>query len=702
MTRSRIDRPFEHRLAAVWFADIVGYSRLASDDEDAALRLVRLFQAIVREETARYDGTVVKFLGDGALALFGSADAAVRAALALRKSFGARASATGSAAHLRIGVHLGDVVAAPDGDLYGDGVNTAARIQAQTEPGRIEVSEDIWRQLRHRAGFELEPLGERSLKGLAGPIVVYAVVAAPEGPPGAVEAPAVTGMADLTKDRGPRWKRLAFPAALGLVGIMAIVGLWLRNGAEATSDPPRPPSAPPAGAPGSPPSSVAVLPFVDMSPAQDHEYFSDGMSEELIDALSRVPGLRVASRTSSFAFKGKNADIREIGSSLGVEAVVEGSVRAAGDRLRVTAQLIDAESGYHLWSERYDREAEDVFAVQEEIARSIVRALDIELRGDPSLVARPTDNHGAYDLYLRGVFFKNKRTEEGLLEAIDLFEQALEKDPDFALAWAGIATSQNLLRSRGYRSVEETIELERAAVKKALELDDGLSEAHLSLAWIRFNHDWDWQGAGEEFERAVDLDPRNAEARHWYSHYLVAMGRFGESEEESRRALELEPLNVIMSTHLGWHYLQARQYDRAVEQLLSAAALDSHDLLTFGLLAQALAARGDSTRALAECEKVTNGSPPDFQALGSAGYVFALLGRRERALEIRQEQAKRGRHYDLALIDLALGNHESALQELRRGYEKRASGLPQLAVDPRLDALRGDPRFQALVRELGL
>jgi adenylate cyclase len=307
-----------HHLVALWFADIAGYSDRAAEDERAALQLIDLLQTLSRETVGRYDGRVVKFMGDAVLAEFPSTELAVRAAVALSKRYAEQSAGTGRIHNLRIGVHIADVAVDSDGDLYGDGVNAAARVQEAAEPGQVVLSQDVWRQLRGRTEFQFESLGDRSLKGV-GPIGLYVVT---------VE----------------------------------------KSNTRLHPSPARSETTQRANEIKAEIHSIAVLPLADLSPQHDQEYFSDGVAEEILNALTKVAGLHVPARTSCFAFRGTNVDAREIGKRLGVEAFLEGSIRKAGNRLRIMVQLVETQNGYHLWSERFDREIEDIFAIQDEIA----------------------------------------------------------------------------------------------------------------------------------------------------------------------------------------------------------------------------------------------------------------------------------------------------------------------------------------------
>jgi TolB-like protein/class 3 adenylate cyclase/Flp pilus assembly protein TadD len=693
----------DRRLAAVWFADIVGFTELSSRDEDAAMKLVDVFQAVARKAVQERGGTVIKFLGDGGLAVFPSADAAVRAGLAARREFEGRATVAGPPARLRIGIHVGEVISKPDGDVYGDGVNTTARIQHEAAPGQVVVSEDVRRQIRQRADFRLEQLGERTLRGLDEPIRLCAVLSGPEEL--ATRRPEEMSGAEGREATARISSRpsISLPIAAAIaVMLLAAVGLgWWALGDREAGNPLA--EAEPQAATGTAAteiaSSIAVLPFADLSPGGDQEYFGDGMTEELINALTRIEGLDVVSRTSAFAYKGQNLDVREIGRRLGVGTVMEGTVRVAGDRLRITAQLIDVKNGYHLWSETYDREMADVFAIQEEIARAIVTELEPELASRRGrLVPQGTGDPEAYRLYLQGRFLWSQRTLEATTRAIEVFEAAIRADTSYALAYTGLADSYESLRGRGYRTAEETIEKQRAAVERALELDPRLSEAHKSLANLLFNQDWYWKAADREFAQAIELDPRNAEAAHSYSHYLIAMGRVDESLEQSLNAIEISPYDDGIRSHLGWHYLFARDPVRAV------GAMSPEGSGYGAFLARGYQLLGRNAEALVQCEKAIQERPSDAFLMGFVGFVYAQLGHEREALEVARKLEAMGdqTRYDVAVIHVGLGDNERAFALLEQGYERRSPRMVYLNVDPRLDDLRSDPRFATLLRRMRL
>ncbi|MDQ3523178.1 MAG: tetratricopeptide repeat protein [Gemmatimonadota bacterium] len=456
--------------------------------------------------------------------------------------------------------------------------------------------------------------------------------------------------------------------------------------------------------------SIAVLPFLDMSPDGGTEYLSDGMTEELINALAQVNGLRVASRTSAFALKGTNQDVREIGQKLNVDAVLEGSVRSAGSQLRVSAQLVSTENGYHLWSRTYQREMRDVFAIQEEIARAIVNTIRGRLAHEQSapLVQSHTNDLEAYQLYLRGRFFWNQRDnsqrrEETLRSAINYFQAALQRDPNYALAYSGLADA--------YASVPPGISRDvayaraKTAALRALELDETLAEAHTALARILVVQEWDWQRAGREYQRAIELNPGYATAHQWYGMYLISLGRLDEALMELNTAQQLDPLSLAVNNDLGRALYYARRYDEAIEQYRKIIQLYPSSADAHLNLALTYAEKSVLESAIRELRTWANLSGDEPQAL--LGYTYAAAGRRDEALRILgelEERAKTARvsPVGMAVIHARLGNHDRAFALLEQAVQERSPFVLFLKVHPRLDPLRSDPRFTQLLRQVGL
>jgi serine/threonine-protein kinase len=455
--------------------------------------------------------------------------------------------------------------------------------------------------------------------------------------------------------------------------------------------------------------SVAVLPFTDMSPQQDQEYFCDGMAEELISALTNLEGLQVASRTSAFQFKGKAYSICEIGRRLNVQNVLEGSVRKAGNRLRITAELVSIADGYHLWSEKYDRELEDIFAIQDEISLAIVDKLKPKLlAGEKAkLVKRFTDSQEAYNLYLKGRYFWNRRYEVGMQRGLVCFQQAIDIDPLYALAYTGIADSNNFLGLYGLLRPLEAYPRAKEAAEKALEIDDTIAEVHASLGWIRMYFNWDWSAAEKEFRRAIELNPNYATAHEWYSMLLAAMGRYDEAITEIKRAQELDPLSLIVNAMVGCNYYFARQFDRAIEQLQKTLELDPNFSMTLLFLGAAYAGKAmwkDAISALQKLAYLSEGRPFAAAFLGS---VQAMSGQREEALKTLGQLDKVSAKvyfspWHRALIHMGLGDKDRAFECLEKAYLERESFFAFLNELPLIDSLRSDPRFATLVKKTGL
>jgi serine/threonine protein kinase/tetratricopeptide (TPR) repeat protein len=458
-----------------------------------------------------------------------------------------------------------------------------------------------------------------------------------------------------------------------------------------------------------PTRSVAVLPFVNASPDPENEYLSDGITDELIDALVKVEGLRVASRTSVFALKGKALDVRAIGSLLGAAVVLEGSVRKMGNRLRITAQLTSTEDGRLLWSQRYDRTLDDVFAIQDEISRTIVSTLRASSFADLTapVPKRYTENVKAYGLYLKGRYAWNKRTQEGVTEGIGFFEQAIAEDPRYALAYTGLADSYAL--HVDYRSVPvaEGFERAKAYARQALELDDTLAEAHASLAWSRFIYDWDWDAAGREFRRAIALDPRYATARQWHAMLLTSQGATDAALAEGHRALELDSTSVSVRRSLGWAYFYARRYDQARYHLHRAIAMNPTAVETYRILGLTFALQGDMAEAERVLREALELPAAGAYTLAGLAYVLGRTGREREARAVLADLEARARDdyvspVAFATVYLGLGERDRALDWTERAYQERRGWLAYLKVNAIMDPLRGMPRFEALVRKMRL
>ncbi len=451
------------------------------------------------------------------------------------------------------------------------------------------------------------------------------------------------------------------------------------------------------------------MPMANISADPNDEYFADGMTEELISRLSKMAGLRVIARTSVMKYKRTAKSIVEIGRELNVGTILEGSVRKSGNKIRITAQLVDAQTEEHLWSQDYDRQLEDVFAIQSEIAQRIARALRIRVLKAESLEIRKkaTQNLDAYPLYLKGRYFLNLRTEEGLKKSIEYFEQALGKDPTYALAYTGLADCHALLALFEFRPPKDAFPKARSEAERALEIDDKLAEAHSSLGIVRFQYDWDWSLAEAEFKRAVELNPNYPTAHQFYADYLKAMGRFEEALAEMRFAQVLDPLSLSINTGLGHVLYLSRQYDLAIEQYQKTIRLDPTYVQARLWFGRPYLQKGMYKEAIAELEQAVTLSGGSTISLAMLGHARASAGERNEVEKILEKLLERSKgqyvpSYWIAVLYVGLKDKEQALVWLERAFQDRSSWLVWINVEPRFDFLRSDSRFSSLVARMRL
>ncbi len=453
---------------------------------------------------------------------------------------------------------------------------------------------------------------------------------------------------------------------------------------------------------------LAVLPFANMSPSKDDEFFSDGLTEEIISALACIPEIKVIARTSAFALKGKQDDIRHIADTLGVTKIIEGSVRKSGNRIRVTAQLINASDGTHQWSQRYDRELSDVFAVQEEIAAAIAQALQVTLAPKSASAQRNQPSLPAYEAYLRGRHLWNKRTADSLMKAIQFYQQALDHDPGFAPAFAGIADCYLILATFAFASPVVGMPRAKAAVTRALELDPGLEESRATLGCIRSFYDWDWAGAEREFQRAIAFAPKYSVARQWYGASLCSIGRFAEGREQLRAALQLDPLSPMIGTQLAVGYYLERRHNDAIRECANVLDLDPGFWVAWYYLGVSQEALGGPDDAMPSLKKAVHLSAEGPVACASLGHALARSGKKEEAERVLSALQRRSESgyippYAMALVCCGLGRNSDALAWLEQALEERSPAIALwLKGEPQLDLLRSDIRFQRILQSAGL
>jgi adenylate cyclase len=636
----------QRRLAAVMFTDIVGYSSLTQKNERLALELLEEHRKIIRPIVAHHNGHEIKTMGDAFLIEFESALEATQCAIDVQKRLHDynQQSIVERRIHLRIGIHLGDVLQRQS-DVLGDAVNIASRIEPLAEADGICISEQVYDQVRNKIDCPIENLGPRQLKNIDYPIDVHRI-------------------------------------------------LWEKDEtAKLSLDKKR----------------IAVLPFLNISPDPNDAYFADGLTEELIARLSTISGFEVIARTSTMRFRGTGKGVSEIGKELKAGTVLEGSVRMAVNRLRVTAQLIDATTEKHVWVQNYDRQLEDVFAIQTEVAQNVSDALETQLLSEERehIEKKPTGDIGAYTLYLKGRYYWNERSRDALEKAIKYFEEAIRMDSRFALPYAGLADSYIVLADHGHLPPSEGFPKAKQAAKKALELDETLAEAHTSLGSV-LSREWNWRGTEEEYAKALGVNPNYATAHHWYSINFLDTGRVDEAIRELKMAEELDPLSPMVHSYGSLVYLAARQYDMAMKELDKALELDPNFVPAHGNRIDVYLAKSMFEEALAELEWVL----PFIQPLSTAmkaevGSYYARMGRIEEAKRILRECEEASAHeraedvnpQALALIHLKLGDKDRAFEWLEKAFEAHTITPFLVKIDPRFDGITSDPRFDELLKK---
>jgi serine/threonine-protein kinase len=455
--------------------------------------------------------------------------------------------------------------------------------------------------------------------------------------------------------------------------------------------------------------SLAILPFVNVSGNPETEYLSDGMTESIINSLAQVPKLKVMARSTVFRYKGGDHDPQEVGHTLGVRAVLSGRIQTLGERLVISTELVDVAEGTQLWGEKYNRQLSDIFSVQDEMAQEISGKLRLKLSGEEQkrLTKRHTENTEAYQLYMKGRYFWNKRTQEGLQKGMDFFRQAIDLDPNYALAYAGLADSYSFLGLHRVVAPAEILPQAKAAAQKALAIDDSLAEAHTSLAYVKMIYDWDWRATEKEYKRSLKLNANDALTHSYYAQYLAALGRLDEAVREMKRAQELDPLSAIINALVAYMFLLNRRYDETFEQLRKTLILDPDFFWIhtgLGWLYEQRGMYGEAIAAHRKSVQLTKGSMGTLAALGRA---YALSGETQEAHKILNDLTDESQHryvvpFDIATIYAGLGQTDEAFAWLEKAFEARYGWLIWLNVEPRWDALRPDPRFADLVRRIGL
>ena len=637
------------QLAAIMLTDVVGYTALTQTDEALTLALLDEHARLLRPLFAEHEGREVKGTGDGFLVEFPSALQAVRCAVEIQRALHERNSAVplDRAIHLRIGIHLGDVVHR-GGDIFGDGVNITSRIEPLAEPGGICLSRQVYDQVWNKTDLPMASLGKKDLKNVKVSIEVY---------------------------------KMLLP--------------WMRDEAPAHPAGERP--------------RIAVLPLMSMSPEPGDEYFADGLTEELIFTLSRVSGLEVIALTSVMKYRGAKKAVSEVGSELGVGVVLEGSVRKAGNRLRITLQLIDVTTEAHLWAETYDRTLDDVFVVQSEVAHSVASALEVQLV--PKAI-RPAGEPGkanpeAYASYLKGRGFMSRRSAGNIRNAIECFERAIELAPGHAAVYAALCIAYEVLPNYAPVAPADAVPKAKASALEALTLDPNLPEAHVALGGV-FSREFDLKGVERELRKAIELSPSYALAHHWLGLYLSTCGRSDEAITELMTAQTLDPLSAVQHGALGNAYQSARQAELALAEYDMELALGEDNRVLRTWRGHIYREQGRLDLAQADFEKARElGGSFDPEVELSLALVREAKGDGsaiEASLNMVLEHAKREpvSPYLVALFYFALGRNDEGFELLERAYAERDRELLSIKMDSHLVSVRSDPRYANLLERLGL
>ncbi|MEP1096795.1 MAG: adenylate/guanylate cyclase domain-containing protein [Cyclobacteriaceae bacterium] len=638
----------KRQLSAIMFTDLAGYTAMMQEDEINAKGLRDRHRKILEREISGHDGKILQYYGDGALSVFNSTISAASSAVSIQKE------SISDKIPLRIGIHTGDVVIEEDG-VYGDGVNIASRIESFATSGSVMISDKVYDDLKNHPSFQPSLMGEFELKNVKRPVEVYA----------------------LTNDG------LIVPQRTELKGKVK----------ERIK-------------------SIAVLPFINRSADPENEYFSDGITEEIITALAKVEGIKVISRTSSFAFKGKNMDVREIGKQLEVQSILEGSVRKSGKKVRISAQLSSTFDGYELWTETYDRLLEDIFEVQDEISLKISHQLKEKLTSSSLDSTEKTKNVEieAYNSYLQGLFYYNKWTPDNAAKATNAFKHAIAIQPDYDQAYAGLALAYSLMSFTGFLKPGEGYLLTEQSANKALELNDQCENAYLALSYVQFFYHWDFEKARNFSNKALDINPRSPDANLTSSLYPMVFGKLDEALLFIEKTREIDPLSSLTNRTLADAYYLKGDYKMAVEVYDWLLEQDPEFMPAFEFKGWAYLMNGDYDEAIRIFEAIGGEEAlHSIKPFVQLGYAYALKGDTEVALvyldELKKDaDANPDGAFELSFATLysGLGMIDEAFQYLEKVLDLKLGAAVMIKSSPIWEPLRSDPRFEALLKRVGI
>ena len=637
------------QLAAILFADMTGYTALMQENEQLARNKRKRLKEVLELAVSQYNGKILQYYGDGSLSIFNSAIDSVSCAINIQQQLQQEPKV-----ELRMGIHTGDVIIEDD-SIYGDGVNLASRIESLAVPGGIFISEKVHDEIKNQSDISTREMGYFELKNVKQPVRLFAIANSGIVVPGRDE---LRGKTKQTNNR------------------------------------------------------LAVLPFVNMSADPENEYFSDGITEELLNALTRVDGLQVTSRTSAFAFKGKNHDIRDIAIQLNVDKVLEGSVRKSGNRVRISAQLISAADGYHIWSENYDRNLTDIFEVQDEISAIIANKLRENLtpeKKEEHLVKAPTTNVTAYTYFLKGLHFWNKLTPADCRKAIECYEQAIALEPDYAHAYAMSAAAYSYLGATGQMLPTKAFEIVHRYADKALELDSTIAESHIAKASAYLFYEWKWKEAYEGLQKAIRLNPGAIEAYELLGLYYVILGQKEKAVQTLEEAERIDPLSPIILEQLGNMYIFAGRYDDAIRQADKLLKMHPEMRIMIEMKGWATGMKGDWQAALELFEEVQRLTNHPLKGWMGAGFAYGRLGMKEKALEVIRKMEQRQIEEpgavidaDLAAVWFTLGNLDKTFYYLNQCVDKRMGPVSYFIEYPAYKEIKSDPRYEELKKRMNI
>ncbi len=638
------------QLAAIMFSDMSGYTAMMQQNEQLAKDKRRRLKEVLETSVSAYNGKILQYTGDGALSIFNSAIDGVLCAVEIQQTLQQEPKVD-----LRIGIHSGDI-SIEEETIYGNGVNLASRIESLAVPGSIFISEKVYDEIKNQENLTAREMGYFEFKNVSKPVRIFAI------------------------DN----KGLVVPTRDALKGKTK-----------------------------QPTNRLAVLPFVNMSADPENEYFSDGITEELLNALTKVDGLQITSRTSSFAFKGKNTDIREIGIQLNVDRILEGSVRKAGNRVRITAQLINASDGYHIWSEIYNRDLTDIFQVQDEISSIIANKLRENLTDkehEESLVKVPTQNIEAYSLFLKGLHFFNKITPNDIRKAIECFENAIALESDYAHAYAMTAACYTFLGSSGQMQPKEAFEVVHRYSDKALELDNSLSVGYAAKGSAYLLYDWKWKEAYDALQKAIKLNPATTGAYQMLSLYYMITGQKEAAVDIMEQAFKVDPLSMLVNKFLADAYLFAGRTDDSLRQAEALLEIYPGMGVALELKGWSVGVRGDWRKAaelFAESRRANLNHPLKGQF--SLGCAYANSGQTEKALECidkihqwQREEPEIVLDADLAMIWFSLGDLDKGFHHLNECVDKGIGPAAIIMEHHMFKVPKDDVRYRLLKEKLNL